>query len=247
MHAIKSMTLMSFKLSLREPISTFFTLAFPALLVLLFGAIYGNEPSDIFDGYGSMDISMPGYTAMILATVGLLSIPISISAQRETGVLRRLRATPLKPQVFIGADLTTNLAITLLGMLGVVLLGWLIYRVRFEGQVVPLILGVIYSALAMFSLGYLIASLAPNARVANIIGMLLLYPMLFLSGAGFPLELLPDSLKRVSNLLPLTYVVKLLRGLWFGKPLSELWLPILVLGVILIVCSLLAARFFRWE
>jgi len=103
------------------------------------------------------------------------------------------------------------------------------------------------ASLAMFSLGYLIASLAPNARVANIIGMVLLYPMLFLSGAGFPLELLPDSLKRVSNLLPLTYVVKLLRGLWFGKPLSELWLPILVLGVILIVCSLLAARFFRWE
>jgi ABC-2 type transport system permease protein len=153
----------------------------------------------------------------------------------------------LKPQVFIGADLTTNLAITLLGMLGVVFLGWLIYKVRFEGQVVPLIIGVIYSGLAMFSLGYLIASLAPNARVANIIGMVLLYPMLFLSGAGFPLELLPDSLKRVSNLLPLTYVVKLLRGLWFGKPLSELWLPILVLGVILIVCSLLAARFFRWE
>jgi ABC-2 type transport system permease protein len=194
-----------------------------------------------------MDISMPGYTAMILATVGLLSIPISISAQRETGVLRRLRATPLKPLVYIGADLTTNMAITLLGMFGVVLLGWLIYRVRFEGQVVPLILGVVYSGLAMFSLGYLIASLAPNARVANIVGMVLLYPMLFLSGAGFPLELLPDSLKRVSYFLPLTYVVKLLRGLWFGKPWSELWLPVLVLGVMLIVCSLLAARFFRWE
>lgn len=247
MRAMKSMTLMAFKLSLREPISTFFTLAFPALLVLLFGAMYGNKPSDLFGGYGSMDISMPGYTAMILATVGLLSIPISISAQRETGVLRRLRATPLRPQVYIGADLITNMAITLLGMLGVVLLGWLIYRVRFEGQVLPLILGVVYSGLAMFSLGYLIASLAPNARVANIVGLVLLYPMLFLSGAGFPLELLPDSLKRVSNFLPLTYVVKLLRGLWFGKPVSELWLPILILGVILIICSLLAARFFRWE
>jgi ABC-2 type transport system permease protein len=153
----------------------------------------------------------------------------------------------LKPLVYISADLSTNLMITLLGMLGVVLLGWLIYRVRFEGQVVPLILGVNNSVLAIFSLGYLIASLAPNAWLANIVGMVLLYPMLFLSRAGFPLELLPDSLKRISNLLPLTYVVKLLRGLWFGKPLSELWLPILVLGVILVVSSVLAARFFRWE
>jgi ABC-2 type transport system permease protein len=247
MRALKLMTLMDFKLSLREPIGTFFTLAFPAMLVLLFGAIYGNKPSEIFGGYGSMDIAMPGYTAMILATVGLLSIPISISAQKETGVLRRLRATPLKPLVYIGADLTTNLAITLLGMLGVVLLGWLIYKVRFEGEVVPLILGVIYSGLAMFSLGYLIASLAPNARVANIVGMVLLYPMLFLSGAAFPLELLPESLKRVASFLPLTYVVRLLRGLWFGKSWSELWLPVLILGIMLIVCSLLAARLFRWE
>jgi ABC-2 type transport system permease protein len=247
MRAIKSMTLIDFKLYLREPIGTFFTLAFPALLVLLFGAIYGNEPTELFGGYGSMDISMPGYTGMILATVALLSIPINISTQRETGVLRRLRATPLRPLVYILADLTTNLAITLLGMLGVVLLGWLIYRVRFEGQVIPLILGVIYCGLAMFSLGYLIAGLAPNARAAQVIGMLLLYPMLFLSGAGFPLELLPASMQRVSNFLPLTYVVRLLRGLWFGVPWSELWLPTLVLGVIMVVCSILAARFFRWE
>jgi ABC-2 type transport system permease protein len=247
MRALKSMTLTDFKLYLREPIGTFFTLAFPAMLVLLFGAIYGNEPTELFGGYGSMDISMPGYTGMILATVALLSIPISISAQRETGVLRRLRATPLLPRTYISADLITNLAITLLGMLGVVVLGWLIYQVRFEGQVIPLILGVIYCGLAMFSLGYLIAGLAPNARAAQVIGMVLLYPMLFLSGAGFPLELLPASLQRISNFLPLTYVVKLLRGLWFGVPWSELWLPTLVLGVIMIVCSLLAARFFRWE
>lgn len=52
----------------------------------------------------------------------------------------------------------------------------------------------------------------------------------------------PEALVRT-----LTYAVRLLRGLWFGKPWSELWLPTLVLGVILIVCGLLAARLFRWE
>ena len=247
MHALKHMTLVDFKLYLREPISTFFTLAFPALLVLLFGAIYGNKPTDLFGGYGSMDISMPGYTALILATVGLLSITINMTSNREMGVLRRLKITPLRPLVFISADLTTNMVVTLLGMLGVVLLGWLIYRVRFEGQVIPLVLGVIYSSLAMFSVGYLIASLAPTARAAQVIGMVLLYPMMFLSGAGMPLEILPASLQRVSAFLPLTYVVRLLRGLWFGKPASELWVPILVLGVIMVVCGFLAARLFRWE
>ena len=247
MRAMKPLTLIETKLFIREPIGTFFTLAFPVLLVLLFGAIFGNEPNEMFGGYGSMDISMPGYVAMILTTVGLMNIPITMCGYRETGVLRRLKITPLKPLTFIGSDLLTNLVMTLLGMLLVVLLGWLIHRVRFEGQAIPVFLGVIYSALAMFSVGYLIASLAPTQRAANIIGLVILYPMLYLSGAFMPLETMPETLQSVSKFLPLTYVVNLLRGLWFGKPTSELWLPVLVLGAMFVVCSALAARLFRWE
>jgi ABC-2 type transport system permease protein len=247
MHGVGRLTQTNLKLYLREPIATFFTIAFPAMLVLLFGAIYGNQPTELFGGYGSMDISMPGYTAMILGTVCLLNVPITICSYRETGVLRRFNATPLRPLGFIFSDLTANLTITLLGMLVVVLLGWLVYRVRFEGQVLPVILGVMYCFLVMASVGYLIASLAPNARVAQVIGMVIFYPMLFLSGAGMPLEILPESLKSISVFLPLTYVVRLLRGLWFGKPLNELWLPILIMAVIFIICSLLSARFFRWK
>ena len=247
MNAIKTLTIIDFKLFLREPIGTFFTLAFPIILVLLFGSIYGNEPTDLFGGYGTMDISMPGYTALILTTVGLMNIPITMCSYREMGVLRRLKVTPIKPLSFISGDLITNLGMTLLGMSFVVLLGWLLYRVRFEGQVIPLILGVIYSSLAMFSIGYLIASLAPTARVANVVGLVLLYPMVFLSGAGMPLEILPESMQNISKFLPLTYVVRLLRGLWFGLPASELWPSILVLGMILLICGLLSARLFRWE
>jgi ABC-2 type transport system permease protein len=94
---------------------------------------------------------------------------------------------------------------------------------------------------------YLIASLAPGARLAQVIGMVIFYPMMFLSGAGMPLEVLPESLRRVSTFLPLTYVVKLLRGVWFGEAWSEHWVEVAVLGGILIVFGGLAARFFRWE
>lgn len=247
MRGFRSLITASFKLYFREPIGTFFTIAFPALMVILFGAIYGNEPAEIFGGRGSMDISMPGYTGMILGTVALLSIPITISGYREIGVLRRMKVTPLHPLVYMSADLLTNLFITLLGMLGVVLLGWLIYRVRFEGNAILYILAVIFCGIAMASVGYLIASIAPSARAAQVIGMVLLYPMLFLSGAGFPLEILPESVRRISNFLPLTYVVRLLRGIWFGEDLSKLWLPALVLCFILLICGFLAAKLFRWE
>jgi ABC-2 type transport system permease protein len=247
MKSLKMLTLTDIRLFLREPIGAFFTLAFPALMVLLFGSMYGNTPVEMFGGYGTMDISMAGYTALILATVSLMNIPITTASYRETGVLRRLKVTPLKPLTYIVADLTSNLLATTLGMLIVVLMGVLIYHVRFEGRVWAVALALVYSFLAMASIGYLIASVAPSARSAQIIGLVILYPMIFLSGAGMPLEILPESIRKLSNFLPLTYAVKLLRGAWFDVPLSELWPAIVILGVTTLVCGAVATYFFKWD
>jgi len=247
MRSFQKLTSFNFILYLREPVAAFFTLAFPPLLVLLFGAMYGNKPVDMFGGYGSMDVSMPAYTALILGTVGFMGVPITISGYRESGVLRRFRASALRPLTYIMSDVTANLVMTLLGMLGLVLVGWLLYRVRFEGQVISLVPAVIFCGLSMFSIGYLIASVAPSARSAQVIGMVIFYPMMFLSGAGIPLEVMPASIQRLSNFLPLTYVVRLLRGLWFGGTWDEYLMEVAVLAGVLVVCTALAARFFRWE
>jgi len=247
MKGFRKLTLVNLKLYLREPIATFFTLAFPPLMVVLFGAMYGNDPSPMFGGYGSMDVAMPGYTAMILGTVGLLGVPITISGYRESGVLRRFQATPMRPLTYILADIVANLVTTLLGMMGLVIIGWLLYRVQFEGQVVAVILAVAFGGLAMFSIGYLIAGLAPGARTAQVVGMVIFYPMMFLSGASIPLEVMPETIQRIADFLPLTYVVRLLRGLWFGDAWGEHLLETAVLAGVLLVCTALAARFFRWE
>ena len=247
MRGFGKLTLVNLKLYFREPIATFFTLAFPPLMVVLFGAMYGNDPSPMFGGYGSMDVSMPGYTAMILGTVGFLGVPITISGYRESGVLRRFQATPMRPLTYILADIVANLVTTLLGMMGLVIIGWLLYRVQFEGQVMAVILAVVFCGLAMFSIGYLIAGLAPGARTAQVVGMVIFYPMMFLSGASIPLEVMPETIQRIADFLPLTYVVRLLRGLWFGDAWGEHLLETAVLAGVLVVCTALAARFFRWE
>jgi len=247
MSGFQTLTLTNFRLYLREPIATFFTLAFPPLMVLLFGAMYGNQPNALFNGYGSMDVSMPGYTAMILGTVGFLGLPITLSGYRETGVLRRFRATPLQPFTYILADVSANLVMTLVGMVGLVVVGWLLYHVRFEGQALSVILAVILGGLTMFSIGYLIAGVAPGARAAQVIGMVIFYPMMFLSGATIPLEVLSEGIRRAADFLPLTYVVRLLRGLWFGETWGDHLVEVAVLGGVLVVCTVVAARFFRWE
>ncbi len=235
------------KLFVREPIATFFTIAFAPLLLILFGLIYGNEPKDVFGGRGSMDVTVPAYIGIVIVTVGLIGIPIQTATNRELGVLRRYRVTPLRPLTYLVADVVAYYLMTFVGTVLLIVVGALAFGVRSDGSVPAVLAGFTLSALSFFALGYLVASLAPSARVAQTVGMVLAYPMMFLSGASLPLELLPPGLRQVADLIPLTYVVKLMRGLWFGDPWSSLRLDVAVLSVMLIVATALSARFFRWQ
>ena len=176
-----------------------------------------------------------------------MGIPIDTATSRETGILRRYRATPLHPAVYLIASVGVYLAIALLGMAILVVVGKLVFGLRMAGSWPSILVAFLLSAGAFYSLGYLIAGVVPTARVAQAVGMVVFFPMMFLSGAGMPLQLLPEVLQKVSNFLPLTYVVRLIQGLWFGEAWKTLWLPSLVLSVILLLGTLLATRFFRWE
>jgi len=247
MKSLSKMTWMEVKLFLREPVGAFFTLAFPLMMLFLFGSIYGNEPTPMFGGYGTIDISVPAYTAMIIATTGLMGLIITIATYREKGVLRRLRTTPISPFVILAAQVIVLFLMTLFGMILLVIAGKLVYHMRFEGNILSVLAGFVLSSLSFFAFGFILAGLMPTARTAQVVGMVLLYPMLFLSGAGFPRELLPEAIKKISTFLPLTYVVNLLRGLWIGEAWSDHLLNAGVLTGVLIVGVVISARTFRWE
>jgi ABC-2 type transport system permease protein len=247
MKSLLKMTWMETKLFFREPVGAFFTLVFPLMMLFLFGSIYGNKPVPEFGGRGTIDISIPAYTAMIIATSGLMSVTITMAAYREKGVLRRLRTTPVSPLVVLGAQVIVTFAMTSLGMLLLILAGKLVYHVRFEGNALSVLAGFVLASLSFFGLGFILAGLMPTARTAQIVGMVLLYPMLFLSGAGFPREFLPEAIQKVSAFLPLTYVVNLLRGLWIGEAWSQHLLDVGVLVGMLILGIIISAKTFRWE
>lgn len=247
MRGFLDLTWTDLKLYLREPIGMFFTIAFPPLLVLLLGLIFGNEPSEELGGLGAMDVAMPAFTALIVGMIGLIPVPITITDQRSKGVLRRYRATPLRPLTFIAADVVCNLVMTFVGMAGLLLVGALAFRVSFEGSVLAVGAAVVLGALSMFSIGYVIASVAPNPRAANVIGMVIFYPMVYLCGTAMPTELLPQTVQKIAEFLPLTYVVRLLRGLWVGGSLGDYGTEIAVLLGIMVVATALATRLFRWD
>jgi len=243
------LTVTQAKLFLREPEALFFTLIFPALLLTLFGVIFGNEPDPQWFGgkFGYVDTEVPALGGIIIGTVALMSIPITTATARERGILRRYRATPMRPVTYITTDVVVNFVITSVGMAILIMVGKILFGLRFEGSWPSVVAGFTLSALAFFAVGYLVASLSPTARIAQTVGMALFFPMMFLSGATFPLEMMPESVRRVSHLLPMTHVVKLLQGLWFGETWGDHLIEVIVVAGMLIGGVIISTRTFRWE
>jgi ABC-2 type transport system permease protein len=235
------------KLYFRVPIMAFFTLVIPVLLVLLFGSIFGNEPSPQYGGYGTVDLSVPAYTALIIALSALISLTITLANYRERGILRRFRATPISPAAVLGAQLMMQFVITLAGMGLLVLTGKLVYGLRFAGDALSVLAAFTLSCLSFFAFGMVLAGLMPNVRVASVVGNVLLYPMIYLSGSTIPMEVMPPAMRNISRFVPLTHVVTLLQGLWKGDAWSQHQTELIVLGAILVVSSIVAVKVFRWE
>lgn len=216
-----ALTLTEFRLYAREPYTLFFALILPTVLILIFGTIYGNEPKARYGGLGTVDVSVPAYTAMILATVGLVSVPVHIASLRERGILRRLAVTPVSSLELLVAEVVTAFVLTTLGMALLVLVARLVYDLRWPDRIWPAVLVYMVSALAFFGLGFGLGFWLPSATAAQVVGMVLLYPMIFLTGAAMPRELLPERVHQIARFLPLDPVVTLLRSAWAGHALAE--------------------------
>lgn len=237
MRAFLILTVVHGRLFLREPAAAFFTLVFPGSLLLLFGAIFGA---------GGVEMLVPGFMGMMIGSIGLMGIPVSLAAMREFKVLRRFRAA-IEPRTYMAADVVVNFAMAILGAGVTILVGTVAFGLSFDGGVATFAAGFTLACLAMFALGYLVASIAPGMRSAQTAGQILFFPMLFLSGAVLPVELMPSTVRLIGRFLPLTYVVELLRNLWGGRTGDPVWMAVAVLGTILVTGSFLSVKLFRWE
>ncbi len=247
MHSLSKMTWMEAKLFLREPASAFFTLVFPLIYLFMYGLISGNEPTPMYGGQRTLDVAIPSLTAVIIAMAGMMSNTMTMATYREKGILRRLQTTPVSPLVVLAAQVIVIFTMTGLGMLLLVAAGRLVFDVRFEGNALSLLGGFVLSSLSFFGIGFILAGIMPTVRTAWVVTMVLVYPMLLLSGAFFSVEVLPAAVQKVSEFIPLTYVVNLLRGLWYGEPWSQHLLDAGVLVGMLILGIAVSAKTFRWE
>ena len=246
MNALQRMTWVELKLFLREPAALFFTLAFPVMILLLFSALFGNQPVQGFPDLRTVDVMTPAYTGMVIGTTALLGLPITLAGYRQQGILRRLRATPLHPATILTAQVLVNLLMTIVGISLLIVTAYFVYDLRMPDAPVSVALAFVIATLSFFALGFVLAGLVASARTAQILGQVIFFPMFFLSGAaGIPREMFPDTLRRVSDFLPLTYVVELVQDLWIEGNWNLTALAVLL--VLLVISVAISSRTFRWE
>jgi len=242
------LTWLEIKIFLREPLGAFGSIILPVLVFVLVGRFMGGRipPREIASAE-FVRVGLPVFVSVLIALSGVLSLVTIISIYREGGILKRLRATPLRPQTILTAHVLVKLMLTAVTMALTVLAGKRYYPIHVDVPVFGFAMALLISTWSILSIGFVIASIVPTARFAQPIGAAILYPMVALCGLFVPLQSLPPVLQAVARVLPLTYAVSLLQGIWKGEAWSAHLGDVAALVVVFVICTGLAAKIFRWE
>jgi ABC-2 type transport system permease protein len=242
------LTFLEIKIFLREPLGAFGAVFFPVLVFIVAGRMLGGRiSSNSIAASGFVRVGLPVFAAVLISLSEVLSLVTIIAIYREGGILKRLRATPLRPQTILSAHVLVKLTLTLISMALMVLAGKRYYPVNVNVPVFGFTIALLLSTWSILSIGFLIASIVPTARFAQPIGAAILYPMVGLCGLFVPIAAFPPALRAVAHVIPLTYAVSLLEGIWKGEPWSWHIGDIAALVIVFAICTALSAKVFRWE
>src|SRR5450631_1658303 len=242
------LTWLETKIFLREPLGAFGSIILPVLVFLVVGRLFGSgRMPNARATAGFLRVGLPVFVSVLIAISGVLSLVTIISIYREGGILKRLRATPLRPQTILTAHVLVKLALTALTIALMVLAGKRYYPLHTTFPVFGFTMALLISTWSILSIGFLIASIVPTARFAQPIGAAILYPMIGLCGLFVPVQAMPPALQVVARMLPLTYAVSLLEGIRKGEAWSAHVGDVAALVVVFAICTALSAKVFRWE
>jgi ABC-2 type transport system permease protein len=196
----------------------------------------------------TVDFLLPGILAMALMQLGIFATAPPLVQLRENQVLRRLGATPLPRTTLLTAQVFVRLTIGLTQTALLLLVGKLVFHVQILGNGFLLVGIVLLGAFMFVSLGYLISSLARTMDSVTGLSQLINFPMMFLSGLFFPVDMMPVWIRPVINAMPLTYLADALRQEMVGAiPLHSMQTDLIVVAAWFAVTAVLAVRLFRWE
>ena len=219
------------------------------IFLCLFVAIFGNERLEEYEGVRASTLQVPAFIALAVISSAFVSLAMGLTRMRESGMLKRVRATPVPPWIVFAGRIGTSIVIAALVTGLLMLIGWLVFGVSVPGGTLPGLVATLAAGTFAFStLGIAYTRAISSEEAAPAMTNAVVLPLYFISGVFVPFRELPEALQHVAELLPAQPFVEALRvafdpnttGAGFA---GEELLKLAIWGVVGLV---LAVRLFGW-
>lgn len=235
-----------FRLFRREPGGIFWIMLFPTLLLVILGSIPSFRESDPnLGGLRPVDAYVPVAVLLGLIVGGLQGMPPTLTGYRETGILRRMSTTPVRPSALLTAQMLVLGGASLLSALVTLAVGRLAFEVALPEQPFGYLLALLLALGASLALGAVLSALSRTAKIATAIGSTALFPAMFCAGVWLPVEAMPDALADIVGWTPFGAAAQALNEAAAGDWPGGIHLAVLAVWTVLLTAA--ASRWFRWE
>lgn len=235
------------KMSIREFSSVLFGVLVPIGLMILLGVLYGDSVLANDDNVRNIDVSFGAVCTLGICSAGLMGVPIALSDYRWRKILKRYKVTPISPMILLMSHVLFCFSLSIVSTLFVYIISSVMFGFTLKGSLLTFICAYLLVMVSIHAIGMVVASVAPNSQMAGIIASVIYFPMIFLSGATIPYEIMPKTMQTISNFMPLTQGIKLLKAVSLGEPVTNAMTSLLVMLIIAVVGIVVSVRFFKWE
>jgi ABC-2 type transport system permease protein len=238
------------KLFLRNPFSAFFSLAFPVMFLLLFGSLNGGGRIEELGNIRYIQFLAPGMLAFAVISTCYTGLVTGVAINRDEGLLKRVRGTPLPPWVYISARILSAVWFSVVSAVLMVVVAVLLFNVEVIGRMLPAaVVTLLLGAACFCSLGMAVAAVIPNGEAAPVIANFTFFPVAFVSDLFFPTAGAPAWVGTVGSIFPVKHFAVALEGTFnpFVHGSGFQWGHLGMLVLWLTVGVVVAVRFFRWE
>ena len=236
------------KLYWRSRELAFFTFIFPIIIFVLLGSVYGDDPIEEEGGVTGSEYLLAGLLGYGVAATAFAGLAILVVIRRETGVLKRLRGTPLPAWAWVVGTLASTVVVFLVEAVALIVLAKLMFDVPFPEQPFSVGLGLLLGALAFAALGIALTTVIRSAEGASAVISAIYLPMAFLAGSFWTTQAYPPVLEAIANLLPLTYFIHLMRDIVLHhEQIWENWTDVGVVSAWGLFGLVVTVLRFRWE
>lgn len=247
MKTFRTMLKTELKLSLRSMDMFIFAICVPLVVLIILGIIYEGKPAFEGAAYTFVEQSFSALVTISICAGGVMGLPLVISDYRSKKILKRYKVTPVSPWMLLTVQVVIYTLYAVTSLISLYFAAALLFGYRFCGSFANFLGGYLLVLVSMFSIGMMVGGVAADTKMAGVIASILYFPMLIFSGATLPYEVMPETLQRAADVLPLTQGIKILKAASLGLSVDSVIVPLGVMLVTAIICVAVSVKCFKWE